>query len=188
MNARILIAAGLVGCLGTFPVSAQISAQRGPIQIEADRLDVLDRENRAIYLGNVDAIQNDSRLRAKKLTVVFAASEPAAAGERVGVGAQFGDVEKLIAEGDVFYLTPGEKAKGDRGVYDYKSDTITLTGNVTVTRGENVIVGDTLEIRVSEGISTMSSNSKVAGQRVKTVIVPGNEGEAAATSEPADET
>ena len=41
------------------PQSAVLSwrsrAQRGPIQIEADELTFLDKEGRAVYVGNVDA-------------------------------------------------------------------------------------------------------------------------------------
>ena len=87
-----------------------------------------------------------------------------------------GDVERLVAEGEVFYMTPGEKAKGDRGVYNYKNDQILLTGNVTLTRGENVIVGDRLIVDIEKGRSRVESNSRARGERVRTVIVTqGNE-------------
>ena len=68
-------------------------------------------------------------------------------------------------------MTPGEKAKGDKGVYDYKTDKITLTGNVTLTRGDNVIVGDRLIVDVVKGVSKVDSQSKKKGERVRTVIV-----------------
>ena len=167
----LVSASGLVMAL-TFSAAAQISGQSGPIQIEADRLDFLDREGKAIYLGNVDAIQGDARIRAEKLTIFFdqktsTNSEPGALGSAVGA------VRSLVAEGSVFYMTPNEQAKGDRGEYDYKADTITLTGNVTVTRGENVIAGDKLVVDVKSGRSTISAESKARGERVRTVIITG---------------
>lgn len=150
---------------------AQISGQSGPIQIEADQLDFLDREGKAIYLGNVDAIQGDARIRAEKLTIFFDRRENTDADQTNQISGAVGDVRSLLAEGEVFYITATEKAKGDRGEYDYASDTITLTGNVTVTRGENVIVGDKLVIDLEAGVSRVSSESTRRGERVRTVIV-----------------
>ncbi len=164
-------ASGLVMALTT-GATAQISGNSGPIQIEADRLDFLDREAKAIYLGNVDALQGDARIRAEKLTIFFEQNENAAASENGNaIGGSVGEVKSLLAEGTVYYMTPAEKARGDRGEYDYDSNTITLTGNVTVTRGENVIAGDKLVINVDTGVSTVSSNSTKRGERVRTVLI-----------------
>lgn len=159
----------LTVCSGT--AFAQISGQSGPIQIEADRLDFLDREGKAIYLGNVDAVQGDARIRAEKLTIFFEQKADGGASSATGLGGSVGEVRSLLAEGTVYYMTPTENAKGDRGVYDYAANTITLTGNVIVTRGENVIAGDTLVIDVDSGKSTVSANSKKKGERVKTVLI-----------------
>ncbi|MAP94759.1 MAG: lipopolysaccharide transport periplasmic protein LptA [Ponticaulis sp.] len=169
----ILLAGGLMAGLA-FNASAQISAQRGPIQIEADRLDFLDKEGQAIYMGNVDAIQGDARIRAEKLTIYFAKKTENGEGA-TGLGGNVGDVERLVAQGEVYYMTPNEKAKGDEGVYALDTDTITLTGNVTLTRGENVIVGDKLVVNVAEGRSRMEANSTARGERVRTVIITGEE-------------
>lgn len=173
---KSLVSASGLAMAVTFGASAQISANSGPIQIEADQLDFLDREGKAIYLGNVDAVQGEARIRAEKLTIFFekkaetdTPSQPGALGS--GVGA----VERLLAEGTVYYMTPTEKAKGDRGVYNYQTNTIVLTGNVTLTRGENVIVGDKLEIDLESGQSRVSSESKKKGERVRTVLIT-NEG------------
>lgn len=168
----VCTAAGLASVL-TLSANAQLSAQRGPIQIEADELTFLDKEGRAIYVGNVDAVQGDARIRAEKLTIFFAKNEASGDG---GIGSGVGDVERLVAEGEVFYMTPGEKAKGDRGEYNYQNDQILLTGNVTLTRGENVIVGDRLIVDIEDGRSRVESDSRARGERVRTVIVTqGNE-------------
>ena len=70
MLKSLVLAIGLSGAL-TFAASAQISGQRGPIQIEADQLDFIDSEARAVYVGNVDAVQGDARIRAEQLTIYF---------------------------------------------------------------------------------------------------------------------
>ena len=171
MLKSFVLATGLFTAL-TFSALAQISGQSGPIQIEADQLDFIDSEARAVYVGNVDAIQGDARIRAERLTIYFEQrSEDGSAA--TALGGNVGDVQRLVAEGEVFYLTPSERARGDRGVYDYTQDTITLTGNVTVTRGENVIAGDQLVVDLTNGRSTVTSESRARGERVRTVIITG---------------
>lgn len=171
---KSLIVAGAVATALTAQASAQISGQSGPIQIEADQLNFLDRQGRAVYVGNVDAIQGDARIRAEKLTIFFEQNENA--DNSSAIGGSVGAVQRMVAEGEVYYMTPGERAKGDRGEYNYRNDTITLTGNVTLTRGENVIVGDELVVDLANGRSTVTSEGRTQGTRVRTVIVTeGNE-------------
>ena len=174
----IISASGLALMLST-AANAQISGNSGPIQIEADQLDFLDRQGKAIYLGNVDAVQGDARIRAEKLTIFFEKKATSDTKENAGaLGSSVGAVERLLAEGTVSYMTPTEKAKGDKGVYDYKTNTIVLTGDVTLTRGENVIVGDKLVINLDSGQSRVSSESKKKGERVRTVLITnGSDGE-----------
>ena len=93
----VCVAGGLASLL-TFNAAAQLSAQRGPIQIEADQLTFMDKEGRAVYMGNVDAIQGDARIRAEKLTIVFAKKESGGEG---GIGSGVGEVERLVADGEV---------------------------------------------------------------------------------------
>ncbi len=149
------------------PAFAQIGKAGGPVDIESDQLQVVDAERKAIFSGNVDAQQGDARLKSKTLTVFFAqkpAATAANASQSAGeaLGASFGEIERLVAEGDVLYLTPTERARGDYGVYEMKTDTITLTGGVVVTRGDNVIKGDKMTIEVSSGKTTIVSNSPTA--------------------------
>lgn len=171
MLKSFISAAGLTALM-SFSAAAQISGNSGPIQIEADRLDFLDQENQAVYVGNVDAQQGDARIRAEKLTIFF--EEGNAGGDESAIGGSVGAVKRLLAEGTVYYMTPDEKARGNQGVYNYQDNTITLTGDVTVTRGENVITGDKLLINVGSGRSTISSNSKKRGERVQTVLITSN--------------
>ena len=169
MLKSLVLATGLMTAL-TFSASAQLSGQRGPIQIEADQLDFIDSEARAVYIGKVDAIQGDARIRAERLTIYFEQrSEDGSSA--TALGGNVGDVQRLVAEGEVYYLTPSERARVDRGVYDYEADTITLTGNVTVTRGENVIAGDQLVVDLANGRSTVTSEGRTQGTRVRTVII-----------------
>ncbi len=69
------IAASAFGGLGT---------NKEPIKIDADRLDVFDKESRAVFAGNVVAVQGESTMKCTTLTVFYeqarnqAAAKPAA--------------------------------------------------------------------------------------------------------------
>ncbi|MET0547569.1 MAG: LptA/OstA family protein [Caulobacterales bacterium] len=178
--AALAIAAACIAA----PASAQIGKSGGPVDIESDSLQVVDAERKAVFSGNVDAQQGDSRLKSRRLTVYFGAKKANATGNSTGdaLGASFGEIDKLLAEGDVLYLTPTERARGDTGVYEMKTDTITLTGGVIVTRGDNVIKGDRMVIEVSSGKTTITSNARsTTGKppRVRGVFQPSSKPTAA---------
>lgn len=143
---------------------AQLSDQGGPIQVDADNGEVLDREKKAIYYGNVDVIQGDARLRADRIEVNYAGG-----GTGGGLGGSFGELTTIVAIGKVYYVTPEFKATGAKGTYDARDGTITLEGDVIVARGEDVATGDRLVLKLSEGRSTLSADGN---KRVRMVLTP----------------
>ncbi len=160
---RVLIGLAAI-MLAAAPASAQLSAQGGRIQVVSDRGEVLERENKAIYSGNVDVIQGDARLTADQITVNFTG----AAGDEGGIGSGLGDIRNIVAEGDVYYVTPDLRARGDKGTYDANADSITLEGGVVVQRGEDVAEGDQLVLSISEGRTVLGGG----GGRQRTVFTP----------------
>ncbi len=152
-----------------YPAQAQLSAEGGRTQISADRLDVAERESTAVYVGAVDAVQGDARLRTDKLTINFSGTDDSPN------GGGFGSIETMLAEGNVYYVTPDLKARGDKGAYSQDSDVIILTGNVVISRGSDIATGDCLRMKVETGESTLGC--KVPGQtgprqRPTTIINP----------------
>ncbi|MEM7663258.1 MAG: LptA/OstA family protein [Pseudomonadota bacterium] len=154
--------------------SAQISPEGGPIQVNADRLDVFEKENRAVYLGNVDVLQSTARLRSDRLTINFKGGDSESE-ESGGLGGGFTSPDTMIAEGDVFYVTPDLRARGDKGVYTADTDTVVFTGNVIVSRGEDIAQGECLTLRISAGQSTLGCAIDGSGERVRTLITPAQE-------------
>lgn len=158
------IAAGAMAAPFAF---AQLSSDGGPIRVNADNSSVLERERRVVVVGNVDIVQGNARLRADQVTLFY--------GERsgdgtAGLGGGFGEIERMRAEGSVFYVTPDLRARGDIGTYDAASETITLTGEeVVLIRGEDVATGCSLVLRVSEGLSQLNGCD---GQGVRILIMP----------------
>ena len=94
-------------------------------------------------------------------------------------GAQ--NIRRIEAQGGVTVLTKDQNARGDLGIYDLQSKTITLSGHVTVSQGQNVISGERVVVdtvtgnaRVESGYSN-PGNTAAPGQptgRVKALIQP----------------
>ena len=80
--------------------------------MNADNSSVYEREQRVVVIGNVDIIQGDARLRADKVTLTMPAGMAA---RQAGIGGGFGEIEKMFADGNVFYITPDLKATGNSG-------------------------------------------------------------------------
>jgi lipopolysaccharide export system protein LptA len=75
----------------------------------------------------------------------------------------------MIAEGNVLYVAPDIKIRGDRAEYDYAADTITITGDVISSRGdEGVVRGTKIVYSVGEGRVKVTAGDK----RVYAIITP----------------
>jgi len=154
----------LASVLFALPAGAQLSRDGGRTQIGANQLEVAERESRAVYIGDVDVVQGDARLRADKLTINFAGNSTAAN------GGGFGDIDNMIAEGNVFYVTPDLRARGNRGEYQAETETIVLTGDVIISRCGDVAKGEKLVLKTQTGQSTLDGGEDAA--RVVTIIDP----------------
>lgn len=140
-----------------------------PIEINADSLEVQQDKQLAVFRGNVDAKQGEIRLRAQELKVWYrSGGDKAAAAADIG-----GSIVRIDAVGQVFINSPQETARGDLGVYDVASREITLTGDVVLTRGENVIRGEKLVMDMDTGLSRMHGG---AGGRVRGLFTPPKQG------------
>jgi len=151
--------------LAAGPALAQISSDGGPIYINSERTESLERERKVIMVGNVDIRQGTARLRADTVTILFLPRETGSSGQSSVVGG-FGEIENILAEGNVYYVTPELKAKGDRGIYELASDTITMTGNVALMRDRDVAEGQRLVMEVANRRTTLEGG----GGRTRMVI------------------
>lgn len=166
---------------------AGVSALKGhnsnaPVDVTADRIEVQDRADRAIFVGNVHATQAELTLDTERLTVAYsnkpsaAASKPAttpasaqpATANPTGSGVQ---IHRLDAAGGVVVHSPSETAKGEFGIYDLDRKLITVIGNVQLTQGQNVVNGQRLVINLDSGRAVVdggppgvnSSGGRVSG-------------------------
>jgi lipopolysaccharide export system protein LptA len=119
-----------------------------PVDVTADRIEVQDRADRAIFAGNVHATQAEMTLDTDRLTVAYS-NKPG--GASAGNGAGGVQIHRLDAAGGVVVHSPSETAKGDFGIYDLDRKLITLIGNVRLTQGNNVVNGQRLVINLDSG-------------------------------------
>lgn len=168
-----VIAAGafLIAAFAAAPAHAQLSENGGPVSYSADNLEYFDSERRLVLVGDVDIVQNDARLRADRITLFFSASTAAGQNQQGGLGS--GDIERMIAEGEVYYVRPTQSARGNRAVYEIAQDSVTFTGNVVVASDENVIRGETLVLHIGNRRTVIRPQG---GGRVQGVFVPSENG------------
>jgi lipopolysaccharide export system protein LptA len=124
-----------------------VSALKGhnsnaPIDVTADRIEVQDRADRAVFSGNVHVTQAELTLETPRLTVAYSG------GQGGGSGVQ---IERLDASGGVVVHSPSETARGDIGIYDLDRKLITLLGNVQLVREQNRVNGARLVIDLDSG-------------------------------------
>ena len=140
------IALGASAALAQVKQEQPTSALKGhntnaPVDVSAQRLEVQDRADRAVFVGNVHAVQQDLTLDTPRLTVAYTG----------GTGGNNVQIQRLDATGGVVVKSPSETAKGDMGIYDLDRKLITLIGNVQLNRQDNQINGQRLVIDLDSG-------------------------------------
>ena len=139
-----------------------------PMDISARSTQVFQLENRVVYQGEVEVLQGTDRLRTPQLTIWFNKNNAVKTSAAAPPAPSVGPVERMEAEGPVYFVTATQNAKGDHGSYSAADDTITLTGNVILTQDKNVSTGDKLVIHQKSGLATLSSER--ASGRVRGVF------------------
>ncbi len=165
--------------------------QDQPIQIESATLEVRDKNKMATFSGDVQVIQGDTTIKCQTLVVFYGsehgpgAGQPVATASQSGAGAPQGahlqqgpavpqgqqDIRRIEARGGVTVITKDQNASGDLGVYDLKKKTITLTGNVVVSQGKNVLHGDSVVVDTTTGNAHFESGASTQN-RVRALILP----------------
>ena len=90
-------------------------------------------------------------------------------GRQQSQGLASGDINRMIAEGEVYYVRPTQSGRGNRAVYVIANDSVTFTGYVVVASDENVIRGETLVLNITNRRTVIRPD---AGGRVRGVFVP----------------
>lgn len=114
-----------------------------PIDFVADRFEVNEQEHYAVFEGAVVATQGDLKFMTETLRVFYEDENG-----NDGLAAV-----RLDARGHIRLESPTESAEGNWGIYDIKSRTITIVGDVVLRRADTVITGQRLEIDLDTGLT-----------------------------------
>jgi len=142
-----------------------------PISIDADKLVYYDKEQKAVYSGNVVVIQGDTKMTCSVMTVYLDRS-PQGGGNAPAGGqgqpASNSGVKRLEAVGPVTVISKAQVATGDRATYDKGENRVQLIGHVTLSDGQNVTKGDmlTYDLKTSQAVIDAggSKSGRVHGQ------------------------
>ena len=136
------VAAGGIA-LAQVPGSAlQDHNTNAPVDVAADRIEVQDRVDRAIFSGNVDVRQGQLRLNAERITIAYSSQ-----GEI--------DIDRIDATGGVRLTSPSETARSESAIYDLNERIVTMMGNVVLNQGQNVVRGGRLVLDLDTGRAVM---------------------------------
>ncbi|QNN66307.1 OstA family protein [Sphingomonas rhizophila] len=156
VRTKWLVALGSLGLIAATAYAAEpVSALKGhdsnqPVDVAADRIEVQDRADRAIFAGNVHVTQGQLSLDAARLTVAYSSSG----------GIQ---IQRLDASGGVVVRSPSETARGNFGIYDLDRKLITLVGAVRLERGGSHVMGSRLVIDLTSGRAVIDGGSPGVG-------------------------
>lgn len=130
--------------LGAQAIAAHNS--KAPVNFGADRIELMDKQNRVVLSGNVEITQADLTMRAARTTMAY-----------TDVGTL--QIQRIDAMGGVVVTRGNERASGDVAVYDFDRKIITMAGNVALRRGTDTLNGGRLVIDLNTGISNIDGRA-----------------------------
>lgn len=125
-----------------------------PVEITSDQLNVDQATGKATFSGDVLIGQGAMRLSAQTVEVLY--------------GKDSSEISQLIASGGVTFANGSEAIEAANAVYDIGSASITLTGNVILTQGQNALSGERMVVDLTTGTGQIDG-------RVKTILQPGSQ-------------
>lgn len=138
-----------------------------PIKIDANKLDVLDKDNKAVFSGNVVAVQGETTVRCSVMTVFYEGrgqggtpkpAQPAAQGQ-----GNDGAIKRIECSGPVTVVSKTQAATSDNAVFDRANNKVIMTGNVALNDGPNITRGDQLVYDTQTGVANVTSKGRVQG-------------------------
>ncbi len=154
-----------------------MGSSKEPIKIDSDRLDVFDKESKAIFSGNVIAVQGESTMKCSNLVVFYDQDKSKGAdGQQKAAaipGGNQDEIRKIECEGPVTIVNKTQVATGNHATFDRAANKVFLTGNATLSDGPNITRGE----RVVYNLNTQTANIENGGRggRVRALFVPGSQ-------------
>jgi lipopolysaccharide export system protein LptA len=157
---------------------------KGPIEVDAKTLEIVEEGDQRIstFSGGVTVTRGNTTMKAAQITLY--SNKESEATDQSGF-------TRMEATGTVYVNSGKQTVTGSQAVVDNKAQTITLSGDVVLSQGKDVLAADRLVIDMATGRARVE---QVPGKSIRMVITPdikkkkdggGGGGEDAAGSEPA---
>ncbi|MGL4325532.1 MAG: LptA/OstA family protein [Beijerinckiaceae bacterium] len=149
-----------------------------PINIEADKLDVFQKDGRAVYAGNVIAVRGETTMKCSQLIVFFDQTKANASGPQpvAASGSADNALKKLECKGPVSVVSKSDGktqvVTGQNAVFNRVTNIVSVSGNVTLADGGNVTKCESFTYNTDSKIANCVA---VAGGRVRGVFEPGSD-------------
>jgi lipopolysaccharide export system protein LptA len=154
------------------PLGGLGTNSKEPIKIDSDRLDVYDKEGRAVFAGNVVAVQGESTIRCTAMTVFYEKNKTeGAAKSATPTGAGDNSIKKIDCAGPVTVVSKTQVATADNATFDKAANKVFLIGNAALTDGPNVTRGERIVYDLDTGVANIETTP---GGRVKALFMPNN--------------
>ena len=161
-----VLAPGVAHAQTTRNTGLQLTGDK-PVQIEGDKLEVLEDKSVAIFTGNVSVVQGPTILRTGKLTIHYLKD-----GTGATMTSSSSQIERLEATGGVNIQSGTQVATGDTGVFNMQSQVLVLSGKrVTLSQDGNVATGCKLTVAMQTGRATLHGCGD-AGSRPTILLQP----------------
>lgn len=149
-----------------------------------DQMEYWPERNVAVARGDALAVSGERQIRAEVLSAHF--MESGEDGGETPEGGRDGQrLSHIEAFENVRITTAEEYARGDRGIYDARTEIAELFGEVRLTRGDNQLNGGYAEVNLQTGISRLlaSAPGEDARERVRGLLRPERAGEGEANAD-----
>jgi lipopolysaccharide export system protein LptA len=134
-------------------------AQQAPVDIEANEMEIIDADKRAIFRGQVDATRNGDHIKSDEMIVDYSEVKQAD-------GTSKSQVSRLDANGHVTITTGKQVITGNWAKLDVLTDKLEVGGDVKLVEGKTILRGPKLFVELKTKRIVMS------GGRVKGSFVP----------------
>lgn len=160
---------GLALSLGLSLAAAQAQAQTlgasslqvdpdQPVTIAADTLEIIERENLALFSGEVALVQGDLKISAPIVRVTYGASD-GTAGSR--------QIDMVEAPDGATVTSSGQTVEGGRLVYRLGSRMVEITGGVRIEQDGSTLLAEQLVLDIDAGTVVMRGGE---GGQVRAVL------------------
>lgn len=131
-----------------------------PIKIVSDRLEADDLAKKVKFIGHVVVHRGDVSLYAQEVLVIYLQGR--------------GDVEEIIASGEVRIIEKDRIATADRATLYQKEGKIVLNGSARLLQGKDSIEGEEIIVLLNEEKSIIKAEE---GGRVQAIFHPSQSGD-----------